>query len=298
LAGKGISLKRRGLINLEAKKEMNSQPPTINGGQQTRIKERPIIELVDVSCGYDHSLVFEKVDLNIYQGQFAGIVGPTGSGKTTLLKVILGLVKPLHGTVTILGQPVQGKAPPFIGYVPQLESVDWDFPVTVEQVVLMGRYREMGVLPWPNSRDRQLVSELLERLGLTAYAKRQIRNLSGGQQQRVFLARALIGNPKLILLDEPTAGVDLKTQHDILHLLAEVNLKGVTILLTTHDLNAIAAHLPWVICFNQRVIAQGAPEEIFTTEVLRQTYNSEMMVIKQGSLTLIANSALVLKSHE
>lgn len=277
---------------------MNHKPQTTNNGQRTSLEERPIIELVGVTCGYDQAPVFEKVDLSIYPGQFVGIVGPTGSGKTTLLKVILGLVRPLHGRVTVLGQPVQGKAPPFIGYVPQLESVDWDFPVTVEQVVMMGRYREMGVLPWPNSRDRRLVAELLERLGIAAYAKRQIRNLSGGQQQRVFLARALIGNPKLILLDEPTAGVDLKTQHDILHLLAEVNLKGVTILLTTHDLNAIAAHLPWVICFNQKVIAQGAPEEIFTTEVLRQTYNSDMMVIKQGPLTLIANSALVLKSHE
>jgi zinc/manganese transport system ATP-binding protein/zinc transport system ATP-binding protein len=258
---------------------------------------RPIIELANVSCGYNHQTVFEKVDLTIYQGQFAGVVGPTGCGKTTLLKIILGLVRPTHGTVTVLNQTVQRKTPAGIGYVPQLESVDWDFPVTVEQVVMMGRYKEMSIFPWPSFRDRKLVAELLERLGLAPYAKRQIRNLSGGQQQRVFLARALIGNPKLVILDEPTAGVDLKTQHDILHLLTEINAKGVTILLTTHDLNAVAAHLPQVICFNHKVIAQGTPEEIFTTEILRRTYSSDMMVIKQGSLTLIANSALVLKSH-
>lgn len=273
----------------------------MDNGQRTtdhKHSKTPIIELIQVTCGYDYQAVFDQVDLTIYEGQFAGIVGPTGSGKTTLLKIILGLIKPLQGTVRVSGQPVYKKTPPYIGYVPQLESIDWDFPVTVEQVVMMGRYREMDIFPWPSSKDRKLALELMERLGIAEYAKRQIRNLSGGQQQRVFLARALIGNPKLVLLDEPTAGVDLKTQHDILHLLAEINLKGVTILLTTHDLNAIAAHLPWVICFNQKVVAQGAPEEIFTTEVLRQTYSSEMLVIKQGALTLIANSALVFKNHE
>lgn len=266
--------------------------------QHPQHSQTPIIELINVTCGYNHQPVFDKVNLSICPGQFVGIVGPTGSGKTSLLKVIMGLLKPFEGTVNITGETVNGRASLCIGYVPQLEGVDWDFPVTVEQVVMMGRHREMSIFPWPSSKDSKLTADLLERLGIAQYAKRQIRNLSGGQQQRVFLARALIGNPTLLLLDEPTAGVDLKTQHDILHMLGEINKQGVTILLTTHDLNAIAAHLPRVICFNHKVIAQGIPEEIFTTEVLRETYGSEMMVIKQGSLTFIANRALVLKSHE
>jgi zinc/manganese transport system ATP-binding protein/zinc transport system ATP-binding protein len=258
----------------------------------------PIIELTNATCAYSHQPVFSKVNLKIYENQFAGIVGPNGAGKTTLLKAILGIVRILEGTVSVSGQSVEGNSPRSIGYVPQLETVDWNFPVTATQVVMMGRHAEMGILPWPSPKDRKIVETLLDRLGISELSRQQIRNLSGGQQQRVFLARALVGNPKLLLLDEPTAGVDVKTQHDILHLLAEINMKGVTILLSTHDLNAVAAHLPKIICFNRQVIAEGTSEEIFTTEVLRKTYGAEMMVIKQGPINLVANKALVTKSHE
>ncbi len=264
----------------------------------TNHSEIPVIELVDATCGYDHQTVFDQVNLRIYPGQFVGIVGPNGAGKTTLLKAILGIIKPSMGTVSVLKNSVEGNSSHHVGYVPQLESIDWNFPVTVEQVVMMGRHREMGILPWPSSKDRKIVGDILERLGIAEYSKQQIRNLSGGQQQRVFLARALIGNPSLLLLDEPTAGVDVKTQHDILHLLGEINLKGVTILLSTHDLNAVAAHLPHIICFNHRVVAEGTSDQIFRAEVLRETYGSEMMVVREGSIKLVANKDLVLKSHE
>jgi zinc/manganese transport system ATP-binding protein len=153
----------------------------------------------------------------------------------------------------------------------------------------MGRYREMNWAPWPSRKDRRVVSELLERLGMGAYVSRHIRELSGGQQQRVFLARALVSEPQLLLLDEPTAGVDIKTQHDILHILGELTQAGVTTLLTTHDLNAVAAHLPWVICFNQGIIAQGRPEEVFTPEILKRTYRSEVVVVKHGEFILMAH---------
>lgn len=248
-----------------------------------------LVEFEDVTCGYDHHPIFEEVSLQIASGQLAGIVGPTGSGKTTLLKAILGVVEPMVGSIRVMGKPAHERNLTRIGYVPQLETVDWNFPVTVEQVVMMGRYREMGRMPWPSRQDRQAVSDILERLGIGAFANRHIRDLSGGQQQRVFLARALVSRPQLLLLDEPTAGVDIKTQHDILHILGELNQTGVTILLTTHDLNAVAAHLPWVVCFNQGVIAQGRPEQVFTPEVLERTYRSEVVVVRHGEFILMAH---------
>ena len=248
-----------------------------------------LVEFENVTCGYDHHPIFEEVNLQIASGQLAGIVGPTGSGKTTLLKVILGVKEPMVGSIRVMGKPAHERSLTRIGYVPQLETVDWNFPVTVEQVVMMGRYREMGRMPWPSRQDHQAVADILARLGIGEFANRHIRDLSGGQQQRVFLARALVSRPQLLLLDEPTAGVDIKTQHDILHILGELNQTGVTILLTTHDLNAVAAHLPWVICFNQGVIAQGRPEQVFTPEVLERTYRSEVVVVRHGEFILMAH---------
>src|SRR5262249_5252187 len=160
----------------------------------------------------------------------------------TLLRTLLGSVQPVRGKVRVDGKPVEGgRLPRALGYVPQLETVDWTFPVTVEQVVMMGRIREMSLLPWASRKDKLVGHETLERLGLAGLGGRHIRALSGGQQQRVFLARALISNPRLLLLDEPTSGVDIKTRNDVLCLLGEINQTGVTIVLTTHDLNSVAA---------------------------------------------------------
>lgn len=249
-----------------------------------------MVELRGIRCGYDEKVVFEGVDLTIPRGLYTGIVGPSGSGKTTLLKVILGLVEVTAGDVLVSNQRINGSTSRGIGYVPQIETVNWNFPVTVEQVVLMGRHREMGWLPWPSREDRHIALDLLEHLGIRQYAGRQIRALSGGEQQRVFLARALISRPQILILDEPTSGVDLKTQHHILHLLSQLNREGVTILLTTHDLNSVARHLPWVICFNRSIVAQGDPQDVFTSEILSRTYNSEMVVVRQNGLLLIADS--------
>ena len=249
----------------------------------------PAVEFDHVACGYDRGPVFDGVSLTVPPGEFAAVVGPTGSGKTTLLRATLGLLRPQAGAIRVFGQPPE-TVPGQIAYVPQLERVDWNFPMTVQQVVLMGCYRQMGHWPWPRARDRRAVTALLDRLGIAEYEQASLRELSGGQQQRVFLARALIGRPPLLVLDEPTAGVDLSSQHEILHLLGELNADGITILLTTHDLNAVAAHLPWVICFNRGVVAAGDPGKVLTTEVLGRTYQAEIIVVETEAGRFMAHA--------
>jgi zinc/manganese transport system ATP-binding protein len=256
------------------------------------LKGEVVASLKSVTCGYHRQPVFRDVTLMLRAGQLTGLVGPTGSGKTTVLKALLGLVHPWQGEVHVFGTSVTRATRACIGYVPQVETLDWQFPVTAEQVVLMGAYRGMSWLPWCRPSERWAAFQLMEQLGIAECIGQHIRELSGGQQQRVFLARALLGKPQLLILDEPTVGVDLKTQHDILHLLEGLSQQGITILLTTHDLNAVAAHLPWLICFNRGVIAQGPPELVFTPDILRATYASEMLVLRQHGYLLVANSPL------
>jgi zinc/manganese transport system ATP-binding protein/zinc transport system ATP-binding protein len=244
----------------------------------------PIVAFEHVFIGYDRARpVVRDVSLIIEPGDFVGMVGPSGSGKTTLLRAMLGMAPSVSGGVTVNGVRVTpGSSPPGAGYVPQTETIDWTFPVTVEQVVLMGRIGRMGILPWPSRADRAEVSRLLERLGIAGLERRQIRELSGGQQQRTFLARALISEPKLLILDEPTASVDIKTRDDILHLLASLNRDGVTIVMTTHELNTVAAHLPRVICVNGGIVAQGSPIDVFTPALLGRTFQTEMRVVRDA----------------
>ena len=248
----------------------------------------PLIEFRGVTCGYDGTPAVTDVDLTITSGDFVGLVGPSGAGKTTLLRSILGAVSIYRGELLVNGRPVDRKRPR-AGYVPQLETIDWNFPVTVEQVVLMGRAAD-GWLPWHKKEALDHAYAVMERLGIAAFGRRHIRALSGGQQQRAFLGRALLSSPRLLLLDEPTAGVDIKTRDDILHLLDELNHEGVTILLTTHEINAVAAHLPWVVCVNERVIADGPPSDVYTPEILRRTYGAEMTVIRHEGMTLVAET--------
>lgn len=249
---------------------------------------QPLVEMRNVTFGYDATPALRDVSLHLHRGQFAALVGPSGAGKTSLLKLVLGVLQPTHGAVLLNGAPIDGRQTARIGYVPQLETVDWNFPVTVEQVVLMGRARQAGWGPWHGAAARREARAVLARLEIDHLAGRHIRALSGGQQQRVFLARALIAQPDLLVLDEPTSGVDLRTAENILHLLAELNRQGMTILMTTHDLNAAAAHAPWIICLNRAVIAEGAPEDIFTDTILSRTYGSEMIVVRQAGLLLVA----------
>ena len=239
------------------------------------------ISLNNVTCGYGPTPVLKDVSLHIPAGQFVGLIGPSGAGKTTLLRSMLGLTPWVRGEVKVAGRRVRpGSAPAGVGYVPQVETVDWHFPVTVENVVLMGKANANRLLPWASKQDRREVAATLDRLGIGELGNRHIRDLSGGQQQRTFLARALIGSPQLLFLDEPTASVDIKTRDDILHLLVDLNRAGMTIVISTHELNTVAAHLPWVACINGGVVAQGAPERIFTGPILSRTFNSEMRVVR------------------
>ncbi|MEX0801266.1 MAG: metal ABC transporter ATP-binding protein [Dehalococcoidia bacterium] len=249
---------------------------------------RPAVELRGLTCGYDGVPALSDVNLTIAAGDFVGLVGPSGAGKTTLLRAILGAVEVYRGQAYVEGRPVSGGRAR-AGYVPQLETIDWTFPVTVEQVVLMGRAAD-GWLPWSPRAARERAQAIMERLGIAHLARRHIRALSGGQQQRAFLGRALVSNPRLLLLDEPTAGVDIKTRDDILHLLDELNHEGVTVIMTTHELNAVAAHLPWVVCVNQEIIAEGPPSDVYKPAILKRTYGADMAVFEYEGMTLVAET--------
>ena len=249
----------------------------------------PIVEIKAVTCGYEKQRVLTDVSLTIMPGDFVGLLGPSGSGKTTLLRTVLGAVDLYEGEVLVNGVATTKKRPR-IGYVPQLETIDWNFPVTVQEVVMMGRTMENKLFPWYRKEEKDLAAEMMGRLGILDLADRHIRELSGGQQQRVFLARALISSPQLLLLDEPTSGVDIKTRDDVMHLLHDLNHDGVTIIITTHEINAVAVHLPWIVCLAGRILAEGPPSEVITPEVLWLTYGAEMPVIHYEGMTIVAES--------
>src|SRR6266536_281245 len=247
----------------------------------------PLVEFRDVSFTYGEGIVLDSVSLRIPEGAFVGVVGPSGAGKTTLLKLMAGRLRPSTGEVRF-GEDGASRGIR-LGVVPQLEAIDWNFPVTVEEVVLLGRAADAGLLPWSSSVLRTEARQILAKLGIGELAHRHIRNLSGGQQQRAFIARALIRRPELLLLDEPTSGVDVKTRHDVLHLLHTLNHEGIAIVITTHDLSAVAAHLPSLICLNRRVVASGSPQEVLTSANLRELYGAEMVVVEQDGMLLIGD---------
>lgn len=238
-----------------------------------------LVECRAVSCVYDSTIAISDVDLTVRRGEFLGVVGPSGSGKTTLLRTILGTVSPVGGSISTL-------AGLRTGYVPQVESVDWNFPVTVLEVMAMTRTRS-SVWPRITTRERTEALEVLDRLGLAGLENRHIRELSGGQQQRVFVARALYQRPDLLVLDEPTSGVDVRTRHEVLHLLADLHEQGVSIVLTTHDLNGLAAHLPRLVCLNTFLIADGRPTDVLTSDVLERTFGAPMEVLRHGGMPVV-----------
>ena len=241
-----------------------------------------LLGLSGVTCGYAGEAVLVDVDLAIHRGEFVGIVGPSGAGKTTALRVLAGSMRVAHGTVR--------RRPGLrMAYVPQVETINWSFPVTVRECVLMARVHGRR-LPWASRAERAQVAAVLAQLDIGDLADRHIRELSGGQQQRVFVARALLGEPELLLMDEPTSGVDVRLRHEILHLLDDLNDHGLAIVLSTHDLNGIAAHLPRVVCLNRRVIGDGVPHDVLSTDVLERTYGASMEVLVHGGMPVVVDS--------
>ena len=232
-----------------------------------------------VTCRFGKDPVLVNIDLTVSEGDFVGIVGPSGSGKTTLLRAIAGVVKPIAGHIHRSREAA-------VGYVPQVETVNWYFPVTVREAVLMSRI-DGRIVPWASHRDTRDADEVLERLGIGDLGDRHIRELSGGQQQRVFVARAMLRRPRLLLMDEPTSGVDVRTRHDVMHLIHELHHDGLAIVLTTHDLNGIAAHMPRLVCLNREVIAVGRPQEVITPEVLERTYGAPLEVLSHGGMPVV-----------
>ena len=244
----------------------------------------PPLEIHDLTVAYHKKPVLYGIDLVVPSGQLVGIVGPNGAGKSTLIKAILGLAPPSSGWVRIFGKPYRSNAKR-VGYVPQRESVDWDFPVNVMDVVLMGRYGHLGWLKRPGKVDREVAEACLEKVQMLPYAKRQISNLSGGQQQRVFLARALAQESDLYLLDEPFAGVDVATESAIVTILGQLRARGKTLMVVHHDLTTARNYFDMLLLLNMRMVDFGPTEEVFTYDKLQATYGGRLTILSE-----VANS--------
>ncbi len=248
---------------------------------------RPAIEVSDLWAGYDGQTALEGITLTIEEGCLAGLVGPNGSGKSTLLRVILGLHRHWRGEVRLFGQKAD-HARRLLGYMPQVELVDWDFPVSVFDVVMMGRYGRLGLLRRPSQRDHEVVWRSLEQVHITDLAQRQIGELSGGQQRRVLIARTLTQEPRILLLDEPFAGLDAAGQHDLMYLFSEVQAAGKTLLVATHDLSCVAACFHHAVLLNRKVIAYGEPHVVFTEEILNATFQTHLLLVNVEGKTYVS----------
>ncbi len=228
---------------------------------------------------YHHQPVVQQVSFSLTEGRLIGLLGPNGAGKSTLLKAILGLIPSLSGQVQVFGKPYSSQRRR-IGYVPQRESVDWDFPTDALDVVLMGTYGRLGLFRRPGKQERQTALHCLDQVGMADYAGRQISQLSGGQQQRVFLARALAQQADLYLMDEPFAGVDAMTEKAIITLLEQMKQQEKTVLVVHHDLSTVQAYFDDVLLLNRQLIAAGPVEHTFTAELLQQTYGGKMAFLQ------------------
>ena len=236
------------------------------------------LDLIGVTVGYNNRPVLRDITLEIPHGARVAIVGPNGAGKSTLFKALAGLLPLQAGQVLIHNRPIGGHQD-CIAYVPQREDVDWRFPVTVADVVMMGRYGRLGWLRRPGRRDHEIVARSLEQMGLKELAHRRIGDLSGGQQQRVFLARALAQEPHILLMDEPFSGVDVSTQEATLLLLDQLRTQGVTTLVSTHDLTLAATRFDRAMLVNRRLIRYGPVDEVFTQQALSETFGQQVFFL-------------------
>ena len=238
----------------------------------------PAVEIADLTVAYRDKPVLWDVDLAVPPGVLMAVVGPNGAGKTTLIKSVLGLVRPAAGSIRVLGLPYD-EARTRVAYVPQRGTVDWDFPATVRDVVTMGRYGALGWFRRPGRAERAAAMAALDQVGMAPYASRHISQLSGGQQQRVFLARALVQDAEVYLMDEPFQGVDATTEHAILEILRALRARGRTVVVVHHDLQTVAEYFDQVTLLNVRLIASGPVDEVFTEERLRETYGGRARLL-------------------
>jgi manganese/zinc/iron transport system ATP- binding protein len=244
------------------------------------MKSEIAISIDDLTVAYNYKPVLWDIDLAIPKGVLMAIVGPNGAGKSTLIKAILDIVKPIAGSVTVFGKPYK-KQRKLVAYVPQKGSVDWDFPTTALDVVLMGTYGSLGWIKRPGKLERKSALEALEKVGMLPFRNRQINQLSGGQQQRIFLARALVQNAEIYFMDEPFQGVDATTEKAIINILKTLRKAGKTVVVVHHDLQTVPEYFDWVTFLNVKKIATGSVKDVFNNENLVKTYGINYQVSVQ-----------------
>lgn len=244
------------------------------------------LKITDLTVAYQKKPVLRDVTFEVPEGKLVGIVGPNGAGKSTLIKAALGLIPSVAGEVEIYGKSYKQQRK-LVGYVPQRESVDWDFPTNALDVVMMGRYGHLGWFKRPGTKEKKLAMESLDKVGMADYADRQISQLSGGQQQRIFLARALVQDASLYFMDEPFVGVDAATEKAIITLLNELKKQGKTVLVVHHDLSTVKEYFDWVMLMNVKLLAIGPTEQIFTRERLNETYGGRLAILDRQDEALL-----------
>ncbi|WP_138189225.1 metal ABC transporter ATP-binding protein [Paenibacillus alvei] len=247
-----------------------------------RDKGNTPLRVSGLTVAYQKKPVLRNVSFTIPEGNLIGIIGPNGAGKSTLIKSVLGLIPRVSGEVNIFGKPYS-ESRKRVGYVPQRESVDWDFPTNALDVVMMGRYGHLGWFKRPGAKEKEIALDCLAKVGMADFADRQISQLSGGQQQRVFLARALAQNADIYFMDEPFVGVDAMTEKAIITLLNELKRQGKTVLVVHHDLATVKEYFDWVMLLNVELVACGETEKIFNTSMLQQTYGGRLTVLDQNA---------------
>lgn len=251
------------------------------GHPPAHLADAPPVQVANLSVRFDGTTALQDVSFTIGGPEKVAVVGPNGAGKTTLLKVIAGIYPPSAGQVRVYGYgPVSHIC---IAYVPQRTQVDWRFPVSVADVVMMGRIKKLGPFRWPQKKDWAIVDDALDRVGMVDLRQRHIRALSGGQQQRVFLARALAQEAEIVMLDEPLTGLDAPTQQAILSLLSTLKREGVPSIVATHDLSLTSENFERVLLLNHRLVAEGSPAEVLTTDHLQSAYRGSLHVVSGES---------------
>ncbi len=255
------------------------------------MKDNVIIKFSNATIAYQQRMALEDISLEIYQGEFVGIIGPNGSGKTTLLKSVLGLVRPGRGSVQIFDcacHKLRCHHKAKIGYIPQKEQIDPNFPVTVMETVMMGRYSSIGLLKRPARKDRELAFNALREVEMEGYMNAPLGHLSGGQQQRIMIARALAQQPEVLLMDEPTTGIDTPTQHSVIKLISDLHKNlNLTVLLVTHDINMISPYVDRLALLKSKLYAIGTPADVLREKTLCEIYGKQVIVTSKDGGTYV-----------